>query len=135
MWNGRRNGFSYTGIQFEFDLVGNNSNRYSKKKVDANKDDGRLEINYHFTKLPGFSEKLDFRQDGDLFNDVLVPIIGESGKYHLSVDGNSFSLIRHENYSLFKRIVHRGTIFARMSPNQKLLLVEETSGTRWYSMH
>ena len=87
-----------------------------------------LRVNYSYAKMPGISEKLKVG-NGKQVNDTLIPIMMENEvddtNYHLSIDGKSFSLIRLHDADLFQKVVHKGTIFARMTPDQKLFLVEE----------
>merc|ERR1719195_2140720 len=47
-----------------------------------------------------------------------------SENYVFACDGNTFRHIRGRDPELFKRIVHRGKIFARMLPEQKIELIE-----------
>ena len=47
-----------------------------------------------------------------------------SENYVFACDGNAFRLIRNKDPELLKRIVHRGKIFARMLPEQKIELIE-----------
>ena len=44
--------------------------------------------------------------------------------YVFACDGTTFRMIRSMDPELFKRIVHRGKIFARMLPDQKIELIE-----------
>ncbi|XP_045138858.1 polyamine-transporting ATPase 13A3-like isoform X7 [Portunus trituberculatus] len=46
-------------------------------------------------------------------------------KYHLAISGKAWSVIYQHFPDLVPRIVARGTVFARMSPDQKAHLVEE----------
>lgn len=81
-----------------------------------------LEVQYAYVKLPGFSEKLSISQNG-VIDDVCIPSVSES-KYHIAVEGSSFNLIRLHNPQLLNKVVQKGTIFARMLPEQKLWLIE-----------
>ncbi|XP_064642626.1 polyamine-transporting ATPase 13A3-like isoform X2 [Lineus longissimus] len=45
-------------------------------------------------------------------------------RYHFAISGKSFSVIRTHFSELVPKLILRGTIFARMSPDQKALLVE-----------
>merc|ERR1719340_187765 len=47
-----------------------------------------------------------------------------SENYVFACDGKTFNFIRTKDPELFKRIVHRGKIFARMLPEQKIHLIE-----------
>lgn len=46
-------------------------------------------------------------------------------KYHLAVSGKAWAVITQHFPDLVPRVVSRGTVFARMSPDQKAHLVEE----------
>ena len=76
-----------------------------------------LRVNYRYVKYPDFN----------LINDpnANLELATESGNFnvHLAIDGQSFNAIRGTDSQLLHRIVHKGTIFARMSPDQKLSLV------------
>ncbi|XP_071944606.1 polyamine-transporting ATPase 13A3-like [Antedon mediterranea] len=45
--------------------------------------------------------------------------------YNFAVTGKSFAVIKNHFQDLMPKIVQRGTVFARMSPDQKVQLVEE----------
>ena len=83
-----------------------------------------LKVSYNYVKLPGFSEKLSMKQNGGL-EEVLLPFIRHTGDYHLALEGKTFSLIRTNDPILLNKIIHKGSIFARMQPEQKLYLIEE----------
>ena len=44
--------------------------------------------------------------------------------YAFACDGKTFGLIRTHDPTLFNAIVHKGKIFARMLPEQKIHLIE-----------
>jgi predicted P-type ATPase len=97
-------------------------------KVDAelfesSNENQALRVFYSYAKLPGFSEKLNMKRNGGL-EEVLLPVLRQSGRYHLALEGKIFSLIRQNDQKLLNQIAHKGTIFARMSPEQKLNLIE-----------
>ncbi|CAF1358757.1 unnamed protein product [Didymodactylos carnosus] len=54
--------------------------------------------------------------------------------FHFAISGKSFKVIRNEHPELYERLVVRGTIFARMLPEQKQQLVEtlQELGTSYY---
>ncbi|CAH1240760.1 ATP13A3 [Branchiostoma lanceolatum] len=54
----------------------------------------------------------------------VIPIKEPEGRYHFAVSGKSFAVIRSHFSDLIPKICVRGTVFARMSPNQKAQLVE-----------
>lgn len=57
------------------------------------------------------------------FQDIAVPLLSDY-TYYLAVDGRTFNLIRLHDRSLFKKLAHKGKVFARMLPEQKLQLIE-----------
>ncbi|CAG2181280.1 unnamed protein product, partial [Oppiella nova] len=85
-----------------------------------------LRVFYGYVKLPGFSEKLNMKWTGGTeIDDTLLPVQGtESGRHHLALEGDVYELIRQNDRKLLNQVVHKGTIFARMSPELKLSLVE-----------
>ncbi|CAN7983056.1 unnamed protein product [Ixodes hexagonus] len=82
---------------------------------------GDMKVSYSYIKLPGLSEKLPLGHGAS--GDVAVPFLSES-KYHLAVDGRTFHLIRAHDNALFKKLAHKGKVYARMLPEQKLQLIE-----------
>ncbi|XP_078615049.1 polyamine-transporting ATPase 13A3-like isoform X2 [Branchiostoma floridae x Branchiostoma japonicum] len=53
-----------------------------------------------------------------------IQIEEPEGTYHFAVSGKSFAVIRNHFPDLIPKMCVRGTVFARMSPNQKAQLVE-----------
>lgn len=69
---------------------------------------------------------------GDRVDQPSSPLLGNQEEeeevvvdrpFHLAVDGKNFAIIREHCPELFQRLLVRGTVFARMSPNQKAQLV------------
>ncbi|KAK8732757.1 hypothetical protein OTU49_006909 [Cherax quadricarinatus] len=56
---------------------------------------------------------------------VSITVDSNIPKYHLAVSGRAWALIYQYFPDLLPRIITRGTVFARMSPDQKAQLVEE----------
>ncbi|CAL1273351.1 unnamed protein product [Larinioides sclopetarius] len=81
----------------------------------------RLQVHYDYAKLPGFSEKLNIGQNG-MVDDICV--IAGDGRYHMAMEGTTFNLIRLHDTQLLRKVVLKGTIFARMLPEHKLYLIE-----------
>lgn len=83
---------------------------------------GTIKAVYSYIKLPGLSEKipLSYKASAD---DIAVPLLSDCN-YHLAADGRTFNLIRMHDKTLFRKLVHKGKVFARMLPEQKLQLVE-----------
>ena len=48
-----------------------------------------------------------------------------SKDWHFAVQGKDWQLLRHHHPEKIPYIVQRGTIFARMSPDQKSQLIQE----------
>ncbi|XP_077861935.1 putative cation-transporting ATPase 13A4, partial [Saccoglossus kowalevskii] len=59
-------------------------------------------------------------------NDVIIRMDDNFGHatYHFALDGKSFGVLRDYYSYLMPKIAVRGTVFARMSPDQKSQLVE-----------
>eukprot|EP00095_Tigriopus_kingsejongensis_P012017 maker-scaffold982_size73714-snap-gene-0.8 protein:Tk12017 transcript:maker-scaffold982_size73714-snap-gene-0.8-mRNA-1 annotation:"cation-transporting atpase 13a3" len=53
-------------------------------------------------------------------------------KCHFALDGNTFEIIRNHFPDILDRIVVRGAVFARMSPEQKQILVEHLQELGYY---
>ncbi|XP_013386039.1 probable cation-transporting ATPase 13A3 isoform X2 [Lingula anatina] len=56
----------------------------------------------------------------------------EEKMYHLAIDGKSFGLIRRYKPELIPNIVRRGTVFARMLPEQKTHLITDLQDMEYY---
>ncbi|XP_054161335.1 probable cation-transporting ATPase 13A5 [Oppia nitens] len=82
-----------------------------------------LRVFYSYIKLPGFSEKINLKTNGGL-EETLLPNITQNGRYHMAIEGKVFDLIRQNDLKLLNQIVHKGTIFSRMTPNLKLQVIE-----------
>lgn len=54
-----------------------------------------------------------------------IRIDSDYNKYHFAVSGKSFSVLRNHFPEIIDQVCQRGTIFARMSPEQKAQLVEK----------
>lgn len=77
----------------------------------------------------GYCEKpLDFDHDDPLH---LVPELA-SNNYRFAMTGKTWGLIRDEFPELLPKFVTRGTVFARMSPDQKQALVLELQDLGYY---
>ncbi|XP_054723213.1 LOW QUALITY PROTEIN: polyamine-transporting ATPase 13A3-like, partial [Uloborus diversus] len=61
----------------------------------------RLQVQYTYAKLPGFSEKLNMVQNG-IIDDIYVPTVSE-GRYHIAIEGVSFNLIRLHDLQLLEK--------------------------------
>lgn len=77
----------------------------------------------------GYCEKpLDFDHDDPLH---LVPELA-SNNYRFAMTGKTWAVIRDEFPELLPKFVTRGTVFARMSPDQKQALVLELQDLGYY---
>ena len=56
----------------------------------------------------------------------------EKGCYHFAIDGESFGVVRRNFPEVADRVTVRGTVFARMSPDQKQTLIEHLQGLGYY---
>lgn len=52
--------------------------------------------------------------------------------YHLAIDGRSFQLVYEHFPEVLDRLATRGAVFARMSPEQKQILVEHLQQIGYY---
>lgn len=77
----------------------------------------QLRVIYTYVRHPDFVLINNNRHNGQ------VESGDEEFDYHLAIDGDSFKAIRLANSELLERILHKGTIFARMSPEQKITLI------------
>ena len=58
-----------------------------------------------------------------MFQECVLPLMPNSS-WHFAVDGKTWSALRSHNPDLLPQIATKGTIFARMAPDQKTQLVE-----------
>ncbi|KAH7638542.1 cation-transporting atpase-like protein [Dermatophagoides farinae] len=78
----------------------------------------QISIHYDYVKYP------DFMIMNNNDDDVEANEINEQKfNYHIAIDGESYNIIRNSKPSLIDRIIHKGTIFARMTPDQKKSLI------------
>lgn len=77
----------------------------------------KLSVNYSYVKYPQFVIQNDPNANFELGDDA-----GQLN-FHLAMDGDSFSALRAADPSLLERVIRKGAIFARMIPDQKLILV------------
>lgn len=52
--------------------------------------------------------------------------------FHLAIDGPNFEAIREHFPEIFDKVCVRGAVFARMSPEQKQVLVEYLQELGYY---
>ena len=52
--------------------------------------------------------------------------------YHFAIDGESFAVVRRNFPEVADRVTVRGTVFARMSPDQKQTLIKHLQGLGYY---
>ena len=83
-------------------------------RVEAEDGPGQLAVTYSLPESETASILTSSSQMADM----------TSENYVFACDGTAFRLIRNKDPELFKRIVHRGKIFARMLPEQKIELIE-----------
>lgn len=106
-----------TGISIaeECQLV-EQSDSIIRVRAHQDKASKKLQVQYSYIKYPDFVLQNDNNANFELASGVHF-------KYHFAIEGDSFNAIRAADPKLIERIVHKGTIFARMSPDQKLNLV------------
>lgn len=83
--------------------------------VDAKLKNLRLDVTLRVEGISGFDLLPDDWQSMD---------VGLTA-FPLSIEGQSFDTLRENDPILFQKVVHKGVIFARMTPDQKLHLVQE----------
>lgn len=52
-----------------------------------------------------------------------MPLVSNTG-WHIAIDGKTWTALKNHHPELLPLIVTRGTVFARMAPDQKMQLVE-----------
>ncbi|KAL8601674.1 hypothetical protein ACOMHN_033850 [Nucella lapillus] len=62
----------------------------------------------------------------------MISIDEDSQRFHFAVTGKSWGVIRQYQPELLSKLVVRGTVFARMSPDQKAQLVEVLQDVGYY---
>lgn len=62
----------------------------------------------------------------------VINIDEDSQRFHFAVTGKSWGIIRQYQPELLSKLVVRGTVFARMSPDQKAQLVEVLQNVGYY---
>ena len=65
-------------------------------------------------------------------NNILNQLEAPSHRYHFAITGTVFHIIKTYYPELLPRILVRGTVFARMSPEQKQQLVELLQGLGYF---
>ena len=84
-------------------------------QVKASMDSLRGEVVIDTTWIPG--KALD--------TELVIEAGEENDNFGVMIEGTSYKIIRDNDPVLFERIVNKGVIFARMTPDQKLSLVSE----------
>ncbi|KAI2795922.1 hypothetical protein BLOT_016274 [Blomia tropicalis] len=88
-------------------------------KVHAHQDTKlkSLVVKYSYVKFPNYALPAnDSNANFEMAENIPF-------NYHLAIDGDSFNAIRNDDQQLLNWIVAKGAIFARMSPDQKLNLI------------
>ena len=57
-----------------------------------------------------------------------------SQDYHFAMCGRTWGVVRAHYYHLLPKLIQRGTVFARMAPEQKAQLVEEFQAIDYVSL-
>ncbi|OTF80894.1 cation-transporting ATPase-like protein, partial [Euroglyphus maynei] len=71
-------------------------------------------------KLKHSSQKIiEELMDANIRSNDFQQINQQQFGYHLAIDGESFNIIWNSKPELIDRIIHKGTVFARMTPDQK----------------
>ncbi|XP_033641842.1 probable cation-transporting ATPase 13A3 isoform X2 [Asterias rubens] len=86
--------------------------------------EGPASISWNYDTTPERENSGKYTQsDSQLYNSNAVTYQGDD-RFHFAVTGKSFAVVREHFPCLMPRIVQRGTVFARMAPDQKTQLVE-----------
>ena len=92
----------------------NKSDAIIRVRAFTERSTSQLRVFYNYEKYPDFV----------LVNNNNAQLeSGESFNFHLAIDGDSFNAIKLADSHLLDKIVHKGAIFARMSPEQKVALI------------
>ena len=94
-------------------------------------DSFKLETNFKYLKTYGFSDTFNSNEIEIKNNEKRILIQSPKSKTHLCIEGKCFELIRNKDTDLLKTIIKRGTIFARMTPDQKQHLIEDLQKFNW----
>lgn len=101
----------------------------SWKPVQKPSDTSRTSTPMHH-KMNGQVEEddvaLTIEEGEEISNEVL------SSNYHLALDGKTFAVLMEHVPHLVPKIAAKGTVFARMSPDQKAQLVEQLQDLEYY---
>ncbi len=72
-------------------------------------------------------KEIEFDQKTNTFHEKDI-----HSHYHFAVSGKSFGVIRNEHKDLLEKLAVRGTVFGRMSPEQKQQLIETLQDLGYY---
>ncbi|XP_071502237.1 polyamine-transporting ATPase 13A3-like [Diadema antillarum] len=81
-------------------------------------------------KMNGQVEEEDVALTIDDGEEVSADVI--SSKYHLALDGKTFAVLMEHAPQLIPKVAAKGSVFARMSPDQKAQLVEALQELEYY---
>ena len=107
-------------------------------------DDGKPEIEYHLARSAGsnnnsmaqMSKAESTDRDSAFIVDMEKSTSGSSSSnnnnYHFAITGKSFNVVRDHYPDVMERLIARGALFARMSPDQKETLVAGLQGLGYY---
>lgn len=69
---------------------------------------------------------------GSLMEQTLINVEAPANRYHFAITGNAFSVAKSLYPEILSRLLVRGTVFARMNPEQKQQLVEHLQTLGYY---
>lgn len=69
---------------------------------------------------------------GSMMEKNLINIEAPLNRYHFAVTGSAFAAIKSHYPELLDKVAVRGTVFARMSPDQKQQLVEHLQAMEYF---
>ena len=118
--------------------------------ITASEDEtGKPEIEYHLARSSGSNNNslvgMAKAESTDRESAFIVDMEKSNGSlnnnnngsnggnnYHFAITGKSFNVVRDHYPDVMERLVTRGAIFARMSPDQKETLVSGLQGLGYY---
>ncbi|CAG0894721.1 unnamed protein product [Darwinula stevensoni] len=103
-------------------------------KADRNPVSGLLELDYSLVEgRPEPEEPQSPSSSGSGGRSGMVSVPIDSGsRYHFAMDGTSFGLLVEANHPALRHLLTRGTVFARMSPENKQQLVVALQGLGYH---
>lgn len=95
--------------------------------IEASPPDAHNPANIKWVTAETPDEGTDYYTDSDYMEDVHIDLENphKTHNFHFAVSGQAFAVLTTHFPEYIPRVVVKGTVFARMSPDQKLQLIEE----------